>query len=551
MLEPSATHGCQGDIAMREFRKHAAQMASPQDCLKARRMGRVAREQGVTGCSVNAEQTFAHTRRGLAMRTFLPYPKGWYGIFTGLAMALLFVGVDAFAQGAAVAPGPAPFRADPLPTPQEQLLSPIPNQFGWIHRQVRPNSLLEGLLDLQEGPPQLFVSVTLAEAYSDNFLQVDGGRGEEYRTSVNIGTAYRLEDGNSFVSLANSMSATYDARAEESHFGFANLSLNAGHQMPPWSLALSESFIRDDDPGEAALTGLRRGRRSFLQNRVSPQIRYAFSPLTAVSSAYTNTIVHSEDVDQNNAISHAITTNFRHQFSRSLTGNIRYAFTISDSEVAADTQAHNATVDLEYLVERLTSLSWRAFSRITDRSNGGVDSQIYGASVGVRRQLTTFLSAFVALGATSLDFEGRERRVRVNWQVDLDGAFPITRLTTLTLTARQHVDDTLGEVDNVGIVLRQSVTLLLSHVASRALRASLFANYTRTELLEDTVGTTEAVRGREDSFWRAGARASYALTRVLSLSVAYLHQRRDSNLARNDFDENRVTIALSTGFSVF
>jgi hypothetical protein len=397
------------------------------------------------------------------------------------------------------------------------------------------------------------MSVTLAESYSDNFLQVDGRRGEEYRTSVNVGTAYRLTEGHSFVSLANSISATYDARAEDSNFGFANLALNAGHQRPPWSFALSESFIRDDDPGEATLTGLRRGRRSFLQNRVSPQVRYAFSPLTAVHAAYTNTVVHSEDVDRNNAISHAITTNVRHQFSRVVTGNVRYGFITSDSETAADSQAHNATVDLEYLFGRLTSLSWRGFGKITDRRNGGADSQIYGASMGVRRQLTTFLGAFVSLGATSLEFEGRESRLRVNWQVDLDGALSLTRLTTLTLTARQYIDDTLGDVDNVGMVFRQAVTLSLNHTVSRALRGVLFANFTRTELLEDSVGTAEANRGRgrEDTFWRAGARASYAVTRVVSLSVAYFHQRRDSNLAGNDFDENRVTIALSTGFTVF
>jgi hypothetical protein len=52
---------------------------------------------------------------------------------------------------------------------------------------------------------------------------------------LSLGTAYRLERERSFLSLANNISATYDARAEE-NFGYVNLSLNAGHQLGRLSL---------------------------------------------------------------------------------------------------------------------------------------------------------------------------------------------------------------------------------------------------------------------------------------------------------------------------
>jgi len=97
------------------------------------------------------------------------------------------------------------------------------------------------------------------------------------------------------------------------------------------------------------------------------------------------------------------------------------------------------------------------------------------------------------------------------------------------------------------------VTLNLQHTVSRRLRPSLFAGFTRTALLED-VGTSESVQGRKDNAWRAGARASYALTRLLSLSVDYVHQRRDSNLTGSnfdEFDENRLMVVLSASFPVF
>ena len=80
---------------------------------------------------------------------------------------------------------------------------------------MRPNPHLVSLLDLQGGAPRLFMSVTLSELFSDNFSQDADDAEEEYRTSVTIGTVYRLESGRSFVSLANSISANYEARNEE------------------------------------------------------------------------------------------------------------------------------------------------------------------------------------------------------------------------------------------------------------------------------------------------------------------------------------------------
>jgi hypothetical protein len=39
-----------------------------------------------------------------------------------------------------------PLPARPPPSFQEQLLAPIPTQFDWIQREVRPNPMLETLL---------------------------------------------------------------------------------------------------------------------------------------------------------------------------------------------------------------------------------------------------------------------------------------------------------------------------------------------------------------------------------------------------------------------
>jgi len=179
--------------------------------------------------------------------------------------------------------------------------------------------------------------------------------------------------------------------------------------------------------------------------------------------------------------------------------------------------------------------------------------------MGMRRQLTPSLAAFVTIGPTVLEREGRGTRVLPNLQANLDGSLPLTRRTTLTFSAGQSIRNTVGEVDDVGVVLNQSANLALSHAVSRDLQTSLLAGYTRTELLEDT-RTCESGQGRQVNSWIAGARISYALTRRLSFAVNYGYQHRDSNVPSSNFnqcqfgtnfDENRVTVSLTAAFPVF
>ena len=268
--------------------------------------------------------------------------------------------------------------------------------------------------------------------------------------------------------------------------------------------------------------------------------------------AYANTIVMSAGGDDaDDSLSHAVDTSLEHRFSRALTGNVGYTFNTTNSNGGADTESQQGNVDFGYLIDRRTSLIFELFGLITNRSEGGTDSVLYGTSFGIRRQLTSFLGAFVSLGTTVFDRQGRDPRAYPTWQVALDGALDISRRTSLTLTSEQSIEDTADEVDSVGIVQRLGVTLSLNHTFTQALLGTMFVSFTRTDQLEGNVGTSESTPGRDDNFWSAGARASYALSRVVSLSLVYLHEHRASTEAGGDFDENRLTLSISSGFSVF
>jgi hypothetical protein len=444
----------------------------------------------------------------------------------------------------------------------ERILTPIPQQFDWIEREVRPNPLLEALLNLRERKKQLWMSVSLTGEYSDNFFLTDTATEEEYSLRAGLDTAYRMERGRGFVSLANSLSTVYRINAEEHELPFANLALTMGYNLPRLSLALNESFIRDDDVGQDPSLSLHDGRQTFLRNNLNPQVRYQFSRQTAATLGYSYIIVVNEDNLSDITQSHGITIGVQHRFSPVWSGGVGYAFTstrddgATDSESGAttDQHSHRFTADAAYAVDRRTRATIQVFSTLAERSGSTPDTNTNGILFGVQRVLSPFITASVAIGPAVFMSDDGEERVFVNWQANLDGTLPLfyARRASFTLSTEQSVEDTSTAVDDVGYVLRQTVTVALNYQASRRLHTSLFADYTHTELLEEGAGSSsDAVAGQEDHYWRAGVRVSYALTRILSLVGTYRYQQRESNVAEDDFAENFVTLTLAASFPVF
>jgi opacity protein-like surface antigen len=475
---------------------------------------------------------------------------------------------------------PVPVTPGPLPPPQEQILTPIPRQFDWMRREVRPNPFLESLLRLQEVTSRLLMSISLVEEYSDNFFLSESDPQDVYRTSLNLGTVYRLENERSFVSLANSLRGSYDTGGGLGTFAFANLSLNAGYELPRLTVSLSESFIRSDEPEEATPAGIQRQRRPFAQNIVSPQLRYTLTPTTALNFAYTNTLVWNDSTPEDNAdtstgdqddilgnsVSHAFSAGLQHRFTRNLSGGANYTFSMTNSEEEPDSQSQAASADLAYLIDPRTAASFRAFGSLIDRIQGtsdvstsATDARVFGTTFGVRRQLIHSLAAFVAIGPTVVNRQGRPTRVFANWQVGLEGALPHTRRTSLSLSTQQSIQDTAADINNVGLVLDRSATLTLNHSLSRDLLASVFANFSYEQVLDDTAAGASA-QDQDSTLWNAGISLSYALSRIWSINGTYRYQHGDSDATESNVDgtglggkysENRVIFSITAAFPIF
>jgi hypothetical protein len=208
---------------------------------------------------------------------------------------------------------------------------------------------------------------------------------------------------------------------------------------------------------------------------------------------------------------------------------------------------------MAYGFDSITSGILSAFTLFEQDTLPGQISRSYGASIGVRRILFGTVSFFGSVGPTVYKREGDGERVRANWNLRLDGPIPLfaTPSLTLTLTTNQEVTDTIGEVSDVGVVLRQLVAARLSYTPSVFFAAGPFVEYTRNQFLENST-TTGTAQGGTNNLWSMGLTASYALTRVIAITGAYRYQRQTSTQSNNqDFAENRVTIAVTGTFPVF
>jgi opacity protein-like surface antigen len=295
---------------------------------------------------------------------------------------------------------------------------------------------------------------------------------------------------------------------------------------------------------------------------------------------YTNTLVWNDSTPEANAdiaignqgsvvgnsVSHAFSAGLQHRFTRDLSGGASYTFSMTNSEEPPDTQSHAASADFAYLIDPRTTVSFRAFGMLIDQSQGTSDvstsetnAKIFGTTFGARRQLMTSLAAFVAVGPALVIREGRPTRGFANWQVGLDGALPNTRRTSLSFSTQQSIQDTAGDINDVGLVLSRSATLTLNHSLSHDLLASAFANFSREQVLDDS-DTGVSTQDQVFTLWNAGVRFSYALSPMWSISGTYRYQRGDSDVPESNVDstrlggkysENRVIFSLTAAFSVF
>lgn len=464
---------------------------------------------------------------------------------------LLSIGKSYGQEGRLSPPDPASPTSEPS-LREEILTQPSPQELGAPLLEQRLSTSSNLLLDALSGgqdTSRLLIAVSLKEEYSDNFDQENDNPQRESRTTLTLGTRYRVTGKGRYLSLVNTFDANYQANDRILNIGFANLALDIGYDFPRLSLALKDTFVRDDSLEEASSTGTRRERTKFWRNSFAPRVRFQVSRLASLELVYTNIVIGVEEGDQDDSVTDRIQVIFQQALTRTLKGRFSYSFTRGDDSSSDPEFEFALAADVTYDLTRNLSFIARASWAYNNREPQDTDALRYGSDLSVRYRLLPELSLVMGAGVQVFDDEEGDPETAFTWQFGLNGTLEIVPGTRLRLTSSQSIVNTQGDVEDVGIVRRLTFSAQLEQDISRFLRLQLLANTAFIESLEDE--QTTASRGdRKEFFWRTGANLRYQLTRTWSLALQYEHRRRDANRAEDEFVENRVLFSITGGFSV-
>ncbi len=391
------------------------------------------------------------------------------------------------------------------------------------------------------------MAISLKEEFSDNFDQEDNNPQRESRTTLTLGTRYRATGKGRYLSFANTINANYQASNRILNLGFANLALDVGYEFPRLSLALRDTFVRDDSLEEASSTGTRSERNTFWRHSFAPRVRFKLSRLATFELAYTNTLV-AEEGNEVTDVTDRVKATFQQQLTRVLRGRFSYTFTRNDDNSSDPAYDFTIAADAAYTLTRNLSFDLQTSWSYSNREPEDTDSLRYGGNISVRYRLLPELSLVIGAGISAFDDEEGDSELVFTWQLGLNGIWEIVPGTRLRLTSGQSIVNTQGDVEDVGIVRRLTFNARLEQDISRFLRLQLLASTAFTETLEAT-DDSEFEDDRKEFFWTTGANLLYQLTRTWALALQYEHRRRDANRADDEFAENRVLFSVTGGFS--
>jgi hypothetical protein len=430
--------------------------------------------------------------------------------------------------------------------------------------------------------PQLsFIpGVTLSEQYTDNFFLDNRRRVENFRTILTGSLTALVNYPNTQGSLSTSLSGTYDTvRDSENYSFFPSFTGTLQHTFNPrLKLAVSDSFVRDDDPALSTNTGLRGERDTVSSSTGLQEERDTLSSSTGLRGERDDFIANTFSV----TLSWLIDI-FQTQFY------YRNSLFIADETT---TMSHIFGGNASMPVGALTSVS--AGYEFTTRDTTGSDTgetlvhRVFGS---VSRSLGTFTTAGVS-SSLSMIFSDTDARIwnmslfaahgvpgglslsgSVGYSVfDSDGAsnprhtfsssiVASYRFAFATLSAGYFQDfrQTADEGEDFGIVLSRTAFVAFSYAITPFVTASARAHYSRNEPVN---GGDSGIAPQTS--YGAGAGISWRILTWLSLSGSYSYTKRDVdsdarvNTTGNAGDnpeatnrsstENRATVTLSARF---
>jgi hypothetical protein len=395
---------------------------------------------------------------------------------------------------------------------------------------------------------ELHPSVSFLEQYSDNFELTSTDHIKNFRTSITPGLLIGINGPRTRGTVSTTLGVTQDTVNSFGEFGFfPTLLASVKHEFSPrFSVSLSDTFARSDEPALANSFGLQQQRETFTSNTLSLSADWlldllalqVYYRLGTFSSGTSDTISNIAGADIRFPLGPLMTFRAGYEFLSSTTSGT----TISDSP-AFDATANDSTGNLVWLslARQLTPLNLLGISA-SYLTQTLANAQIWDASLFGTYQLPERLSVSGSAGFGYLTSDsGRDFPT---FTANISATYRFAK-AVIGLAIFQGFNQTFLQGEDFGVTLTRSYTGTFSYALTPFIEASLRANYSENQ--PTGVGNTSASVDSKTFTGQAGL--AWRVRPWLTAGLDYTYTRVDSG-APSDGPaiENQVTLRLTGAF---
>jgi len=398
-------------------------------------------------------------------------------------------------------------------------------------------------------------TLTLSQAYTDNFRLSSANKQEDWISSVSPGIDLAVNEQTRGLFLSYSPSANFYQTHTQSNYLAHQGRLNGwSHLSGSTQLTIYDAFLRTEEPQTeatpdeelASQLGLqpdltrRSSRQAYWQNTLGLSLAHRISPSRDLRLSYTFAVLNNDDPEVQDNTRHSPGLSCSHQFDGKNRAGLGLDYTRGEFSGASDTfSQYRPSLSYTHGFTQNLDGNLNYTHTIQDYSGKTPDYRIYHPTVGFSWRLAEDVPLSLNIGYFLQDRDSGDDKDGLTIGGDIGHGWR-TRRSSLRISANSGYDQSFFGAENLGFNTFYQVMALGTHELSRFSSASFNASFRESDFVNDT-------SGRKDQALSAGMDFNFSFVKVkwLRAGLSYRYRDLSSSARGKDYAENRITFSLS------
>ncbi|MFH1148234.1 MAG: outer membrane beta-barrel protein [Pseudomonadota bacterium] len=382
--------------------------------------------------------------------------------------------------------------------------------------------------------------LSVVGTYDDNIFLGPANEISDFTTALSPLASFNVQCATTGVSLSYQPAFVFYRRYTEYDTIRHSAGLNAFYQAGAYTrVELQDNFYRTEESREPLETiyATRRDRNPYFRNTCVVKLSHQFGPKDNLFAGYDDNHLENKDplVEDVRIQTPFFGLAYWFDVKNGLDLNVRYS--ISDYDRSPDFKQNNESLRLTHLLTESSSISLDYNHTGIDYKPGRDDYEVHGGNASYSTTVWQYYRLGAGIGYYAHRPEQGDTTSGVTYNADFGrGGIEFGR-ATLAFGLQNGYRQEFADAENSGFVNFWSSNGSITYLVTEDLTASAGLSHRRDEFTEQA--------GRKDTVWTGSAGIVYNTGRWLALSINGQHMERDSSISTEDYDDNRVIVAIS------